>query len=103
MGLLDQVLGNASKIDAAEVQSEFASGSHTDLALNAETQRTRRNAEKGNTGMLGGQAGVGRSAAPATTINAHPYFLLFSALLRVLCVSALRGKFQKSQKQGGIR
>jgi hypothetical protein len=36
MGLLDQVLGNASKIDATEVQSEFAVGRHINLALNAE-------------------------------------------------------------------
>src|SRR5690554_4128113 len=48
MGLLGQVLGNASKIDAAEVQNEFALGPHIDLTLNAETQRTRSSAERVN-------------------------------------------------------
>ena len=40
MGLLDQVLGNASKIDAAEGQNEFAQV--LDLALTAEDADTLR-------------------------------------------------------------
>lgn len=55
MGLLDQVLGNASKIDAAEVQNEFALGPHVNLPLNAETQRTRRSAEKEKAIVLNGR------------------------------------------------